>query len=130
MLKNFVPSRTVERIECVLAFDDGEGNGYAFPCDMAGNLNLSDMSKTALENYASCMASPDKFVRFNEVVACRSTYQEPGHGTCRCGAEIQLWDQYYGACSCENCGRWYNLFGQSLLPPEQWELDPCEDEPW
>jgi hypothetical protein len=26
-----------------------------------------------------------------------------------------------GACQCENCGQWYNIFGQELIDPEYWE---------
>ena len=57
-------------------------------------------------------------------------YKEPAHGTCICGEEVSLWDQYYGACECPKCGRWYNLFGQELVAPEHWETDPAEEEYW
>ena len=50
-------------------------------------------------------------------------YREPAHGICRCGEEVTLIDEYMGSCQCENCGQWYNLFGQELLPPNQWEED-------
>ncbi len=39
---------------------------------------------------------------------------------CRCGQDIQLFDQYLGASECPHCGQWHNLFGQELLPPDQW----------
>ncbi len=48
-------------------------------------------------------------------------YTKPAVGRCECGAEVELRNQYMGACECSGCGRWYNLFGQELLPPEQWE---------
>ena len=127
MLKNMIPRerKTIVRFE--LAFDDGRNNGYGFPCDEYGNLeNLQDAAKKNLE---WCKAHPEKFVRFDEVVAIRQTYTEPARGTCVCGATVILEDQYYGACKCQNCDRWYNLFGQSLLPPECWEKD-LEDEEW
>ena len=44
------------------------------------------------------------------------------------GNLLELWDQYYGACRCPKCGKWYNLFGQSLLSPDYWEMDPSEEE--
>ena len=128
MLKNFVPARQVIHVECYIVFDDAEGNGYAFPCDMSGYLQ--PMSDEAKANYEKCMASPDEFIRYNEFVKCQNTYTEAAHGTCLCGADVEIWNQYYGACQCENCGRWYNQFGQNLLPPEQWEIDPGEAEPW
>jgi hypothetical protein len=28
-----------------------------------------------------------------------------------------------GANECPHCGQWYNVFGQELLPPDQWEED-------
>ena len=36
---------------------------------------------------------------------------------------VYLYDRYRAACQCPKCGRWYNLFGQELLPPEMWEED-------
>ena len=43
---------------------------------------------------------------------------------CRCGKDIQLFNQYLGASECPYCGQWHNLFGQELLPPDQWgDLD-------
>ena len=128
MLKNFVPARQAIHVERYIVFDDAEGNGYAFPCDMSGYLQ--PMSDEAKANYEKCMASPDEFIRYNEFVKCQNTYTEAAHGTCLCGADVEIWNQYYGACQCENCGRWYNQFGQNLLPPEQWEIDPGEAEPW
>ena len=128
MLKNFVPARQAVHVEFYIVFDDAEGNGYAFPCDMSGNLQ--PMSDEAKANYEKCMDSPDEFIRYNEFVKYQNPYTEAAHGTCLCGADVEIWNQYYGACQCENCGRWYNQFGQNLLPPEQWEIDPGEAEPW
>lgn len=49
------------------------------------------------------------------------SYVEPALARCTCGTEFALTDEYMGACSCPNCGRWYNLFGQSLRNPSEWE---------
>lgn len=124
MLKNMTSRerKTIVRFE--LVFDDGHNCGFGFPCDESGNLmNLNDDAKKNLE---WCKAHPEKFVRVNEVVTIRQTYTEPAHGTCICGATVILENQYYGACQCPECGRWYNLFGQSLLSPDQWVDDPSE----
>ena len=65
----------------------------------------------------------EAFKRGNEVVEIRLEYKEEDRGTCRCGETVYLHDQYRAACQCPKCGRWNNLFGQELLPPEMWEED-------
>lgn len=124
MLKNMTRPERKEHIQYELVFDDGANNGFGFPCDADGNL-LPGLMDAALKNLEYARQHPEKFVRFNKVVEYRRWYTEPAHGICSCGAEVELYDQYCGACSCENCGRWYNLFGQELLPPDQW---PSDDE--
>ena len=42
---------------------------------------------------------------------------------CECGEEFYLEDQYLGSCECPNCGSWYNLFGQSVLAPDQYDAE-------
>lgn len=125
MLKNYVPSKIEHLVEYELCFDDGHNNGYGFPCDASGNL----LNEEQRETVAWLLERPQMFSRFNEVVRFERKYREPARGTCICGRELTLYDEYYGACSCE-CGRWYNLFGQELLPPEQWEMEPYEEEYW
>lgn len=124
MLKNFTRSERKEVVEYGLVFDDGENNGYSFRCDENGVLPV-DMPVAAQKNYAFCMEHPEKFVRFNKVVAFYRSFREPPHGLCECGREVYLYDQYLGACECE-CGRWYNLFGQELNHPSKWS----EMEDW
>ena len=110
-----------------LVFDDGENNGFGFPCDKHGNL-IGKLSDSALANLSYAKSNPQKFVRYNEVVEYVDNYIEPAHGICRCGNEVILEDMYYGACRCEKCGQWYNIYGQELVPPEYWEIDPSEEE--
>ena len=129
MLKAYTPAtyRTVTEYE--LVFDDGRNNGFGFPCDRDGNLLESeDKNQELHENLKFCLAHPEKFDRFNEVVEYRRRIREGARGICSCGEDLELWDQYYGACQCPNCGRWYNLFGQRLLPTDCWEKDPSEEE--
>lgn len=127
MLKNYVPSETKTAVEFHIVFDDGSGSaGFWFAC--SNNGEIAEMPDEARENYRWCMEHPEKFSRWNEIERTESTYREPGHGTCICGTEVELYDQYYGACQCPNCGRWYNLFGQSLVAPEHWESDPADEE--
>ena len=128
MLKNFANSEVKTIVEYELCFDDGENNGFGFPCDKHGNL-FPEMQDAARRNLAYCLKHPEKFKRYNKVVRYTRKFREPAHGTCSCGREVFLYGGYYGATACE-CGRWYNLFGQELLPPEQWEDDPSESDAW
>lgn len=128
MIKNYVPAEWKTHVEYELVFDDGHNNGYGFPCNESGSV--VDIPPEAVANLAWCMEHPEKFVRAGEIVTYRNRYREPARGTCICGQEVILTDEYYGACQCEKCGQWYNLFGQSLLPPDEWETDPSEEEYW
>lgn len=132
MLSNYVPRTSHEEIEYRLEWTDKDGNGFSFPCDEAGNALTDHMTKAALDNLAYCRANAGKFYYAGTFRTIRRTLHDNAHGTCTCGREVYLYDEYYGACSCE-CGRWYNLFGQELLPPESWHDDDAydeEDEPW
>ena len=120
MLTNYVESKREEITEYQLCFDDGHNNGYGFPCDKDGNLS-KDLSDAAKANYKYCIKHPGEFVRFNKVLNITRLCKEPAHGTCSCGEVVYLTNQYLGACQCPNCGQWYNIFGQELLPPEKWE---------
>ena len=124
MLRNFTPHKYYTIKEYELVFDDGYNNGYAFPCDANGNLLQSEEENPcAHANMRRCLEHPEKFVRFNKIIKYERSVRDNAHGTCVCGNEVELWDSYLGACQCEKCGRWYNLFGQELLPPENWEED-------
>lgn len=123
MIDNFVPSEWKEDIFFELVFDDGHNNGFAFSCDENGNV-FSDIHECAKENLKWCLEHPEKFVRFNKVVRFTNRYREPAHGTCHCGEEVYLVDEYYGACQCPKCGQWYNTFGQMLRSPTFLPGDP------
>ena len=129
MLKNYVPAEHKTEVHFDLVFDYDDNGGYAFPCDAAGNVFPLEY-ECARKNLEHCLAHPEEFAVYNEVQKWTSHYTEPAHGICTCGEEVSLWDQYYGACECPKCGRWYNLFGQELVPPGQWETDPSEEEYW
>lgn len=43
----------------------------------------------------------------------------PAKALCDCGKEIFLENVFYGTCECPYCNRWYNMFGQRCLPPEE-----------
>ena len=121
MLKDLTERKYKYDVEYVLCFDDGRADGFAFPCDKDGNV-LDGLEPAAQETLRYCLAHPEKFARFNQVVSRVWRSIEPARGTCSCGETVVLDNPYIGACQCEKCGQWYNLFGEELLPPEQWEM--------
>jgi hypothetical protein len=120
MLKDFVGATYHTVDEYDVSFDDGHNNGFGFPCDASGKL-LDGLTKEAKVNYEWCLQHPERFERFNKVVKHVRRVKDAAHGKCKCGNDVELWNEYDGACQCQKCGQWYNLFGQELLPPEQWE---------
>ena len=122
MLKNVVKGSVENTVWYDLNFDIDDCGGFCFPCDALGKVD-EDLNPEARKNYEWAVAHPDKFCREAYVQRHKNTYRNPDHGTCICGAEVDLVDQYKGACQCEKCGRWYNLFGQELIKPEYWEDD-------
>ena len=120
MLKNFVPRERVTETEYRIAFYYENNCGCSFPCDENGNL-FPFNNEYAKANYENAMANPQDYPYcWNKLVKETHSYMENAHGTCECGTEVFLHDQYMGACDCPNCGRWYNLFGQELNPPSTW----------
>ena len=127
MLRNYKPSHIETVVEYGLRFFQHEDGGFEFPCDAQGNL--LPMTGEAKANYTWAMQHPEHFPwGYNEVHRYDRQYREPASGDCDCGEHVDLYDEYYGACQCPKCGKWYNLFGQELLPPDEWESDPSEDE--
>lgn len=118
MLENIVPAERRVEVERELCFYYNSEGGYAFPCDENGNV-LPTINRQARKNYEWCKAHEELFSRI--FVDTRSrVVTDPAHGKCKCGRDVYLVNEYMGACRCD-CGKWYNLFGQELLPPEQWE---------
>ena len=127
MLKQFTRGEWKVEVTFELAFDDGCNNGFGFPCDFNGKP-LPGLTKAAEENLAWCKEHPEKFERAGEIITLKRRVREPDMAVCECFQTFEVFNQYYGACQCPRCGRWYNLFGQELLPPDQWEDDPSESE--
>ena len=120
-----VKGNIVQVVEYKYEFTDEHGNGYSFPCDKDGNVNLNYEDGSphpyAQENYNWCKDHEDQF-DYVGIRKLRWSYREQDTGVCDvCGKTIEMYNEYYGACECEHCGQWYNLFGQRLLPPDQWE---------
>lgn len=120
MLKNIIPRHTEEHTEYHIEFTNEERGGFSFDADKNGNIILTNDDQRA--NYQYAMEHPKEFtVQFNEFVKRKFTYTVPAVGTCSCGNTVTLENEYQGACQCDKCGQWYNLFGQELIPPEYWE---------
>lgn len=119
MMKDFKNGEEVTKVEYELMFDDGNYNGYGFPCDKDGNIFPLD-NEYAKANYEYCLTHKDEFVRAGKVVKHEYTYREDNSGVCNCGKRINLYNQYLGACECPHCGQWWNIWGQELNNPETW----------
>ena len=121
MLKNYVNEvEEIREYSIEFTYTDDNG-GFSFPCNRLGEV-LPNIPQAARDNYIWCLDHPEKFSDFKRFTESVRRFRRR-HGTCSCGNEVELWDQYYGACECDKCGRWYNLFGQELLAPEYWEED-------
>jgi hypothetical protein len=89
------------RIDCYLCEHYSERRGYCrLDCRRASNANGAEVDN----------CDDVYFCGDYSVFKCE-----------QCGKEFKLQDHYCGACECPNCGEWYNLCGQHLNPPEQWE---------
>lgn len=136
MLQNIVDSCYETSVWYEVEFLVDRNGGLGFPCDADGNVNLKNMTDAAKENYKWAMEHPEKFpYSFNEVRRHESKWRNPAHGKCECGNEVYLVNQYMGACQCDECGRWYNMSGQPLNPPEYWyenddDFDESVEEWW
>lgn len=120
MLTNIIPRQHKTITEYRIEFTNDNGGGFSFNAESNGQVILENDDQKI--NYKYAMEHPDEFsVQYNEFVKREYSYTEPAYGTCRCGNSVVLEDEYMGACSCENCGQWYNIFGQELINPEYWE---------
>lgn len=94
---------------------------YGFPANADGTLIHDENYDNWKPNYDAAMANPDYTSRLEKQT---HSWTENAKAQCHCGEVIELYNQYQGACECPNCGKWYNLFGQELKHPSQWE-DIC-----
>ena len=122
MINNFKRGEYREKVDYEVRFYTDACGGFAFPCDENGKLIVnSNTNPAAIKNYHWCLENPDKFpYYFNHVTKRTHTWREPNTGTCHCGQQMELVNEYMGACECPKCGQWYNLFGQELKNPSTW----------
>ena len=96
------------------------GCGFTFEADESWNPVFNN--EYARRNYESCLLDKDHFDGpYNRTREYHVT--KPAVGRCDCGCEVPLTNQYMGACQCDRCGQWYNMFGQELLDPTCWERE-------
>ena len=99
--------------------DDPEA-GFCFPATCHGDPDFASMTPEAKANYEACLT--DERLIQEEFEPREYTYMNPAVGLCSCGKEVILECDHSGAVQCE-CGRWYNLFGQSLIDLKYWYRD-------
>lgn len=104
-------------------YKDDPNAGFCFPALKNGEPDFKKMPEEAILNYNSCLN--DDRLDGPEFTRNKRTYMSPAVGECVCGREVILDCGHGSAVPCE-CGRWYNLFGQSLIDPKYWYED--EDE--
>lgn len=119
MLKTYVPAHEEIIVEKTLEYLHEDGCGYSFELGNEGTPIFS--CQAARDNYELCEATREKFSWIGKKVR-RRRVKISAVGICQCGAEVPLAGGYYGATEC-NCGRWYNVMGQEILPPKMWEED-------
>ena len=122
MINNFRPGELVEKTYYEVCFYYDSTGGFAFPCDKNGKMIVdTNTNPAAINNYNWCMENPEKFpYYFNHVNKHTRVWREPNTGTCHCGQQMELINEYLGACECPKCGQWYNLWGQELNNPSTW----------
>ena len=91
---------------------------WSFPCDEQGSLIVDEDYDIRGSNMEKLLQSPEWH---GDIRKISWSYTENATGTCECGKEIELYDEYQGACECPYCGAWHNLFGEKLLQPRYWE---------
>lgn len=120
MVKKIISERRrVEIKEKRIDFDLASDRNSGFTFDADDNFNPIFSNEVQKKNYDECLGNPDYIGPIKHIQ--RTHYIENAKAICECGKEIELWDQYQGACECDYCGRWHNLYGQTLLSPEHWE---------
>ena len=130
MLRNITRPEWKTETHYELRFFYDSTGGFAFPCNADGMLIHRELSGAAFENYKYCMEHPERFpYAFNKLAKWTTKYREPKYGFCsHCGHKVYLENQYMGACQCPCCDQWYNLFGEEILPPGQWDENLYEDD--
>ena len=111
---------TIKEYSIDFMYKDDSTSGFSFPALPNGEPDFANMSPESKANYQKCLT--DDRLEESEFMKREWTYMNPAVGLCSCGKEVILECDHSGAVQCE-CGRWYNLFGQSLIDPKYWYRD-------
>ena len=117
-----IKTRGMETISrTMIEFYDENGNiCMGFDADNNGNPVFDN--PYAEKNYNRSMEKVKDGLWSMYKDTCTRTFSTNAIGKCKCGTEIELYDEYMGACECPECGRWYNIFGQELNNPCTWSM--------
>ena len=110
-----------KRLEYTLKSDPGAG--FSFDCDDNGNIIFQPEFEDAQKESYQYVQDNINLYDGPFINTYSHSYRENAIALCECGEEIELYDEYMGACECPNCNRWHNLFGQTLKAPTEWEYD-------
>lgn len=109
MLKIIRERNTHTEVAYRIEFTDEDGSGFSFPTDLSGKIIYDEdpeIAQAQRDNYDYAMSDKERFIRqYNEFVTRRYTVTDNAVGRCRCGEEVELYDQYQGACPCPKCGQ-------------------------
>lgn len=123
MLKNIVRPAEEVIVEYYLVFSAVKADtpSYSFPCDEKGNILSEQMNEGLMKSYEWCISHKELFSLGNKIRKHEIHHRPTAYGICSCGETVELINEYMGACECQKCGKWYNMFGNELLPPSMWE---------
>ena len=129
-LTNMVPSERIKIESYAHSFGwvNHPGSGFSFDCDRDGYVSVDSYHESALENlWKAIFGLFHEPLVYNGIQDYSHWYREPAHGTCKCGREVYLEEDYGHGIDCENCGRIYSMSGSELAPRSQWEERYSED---
>lgn len=115
-------SKMVEEVEYRREFVNTvwPDSGFTFPVDeKTMEVVLNDANR---ENYERCLREPQRYLD-QGIVKRTNSYRLPALLQCDCGEKFRLYNTYMGASQCPECGLWYNMFGEELKEPSEWERD-------
>ena len=111
MIKKYMPAHWKYFDIYMVVFDQGDNHGHMFPCDKDGNLGTMTAKKKA--EYDRCMAHPEWYSRFDQIVNFKVPYEVEEKGVCECGYTVFLRDAgMFGTCECPKCKRRYDIHGR------------------
>ena len=94
---------------------------FGFPATADGVISLQEMEEPAKENYAAVSKNEAYVPRFE---GRKFVFRERTRKCSRCGARVTL----EGDSCCRKCGKWFNGFGEEILPPERWQREWIDSE--